>query len=401
VPPSSALPSAAPTIAPRSSAAALRTPPYAPGEVLVKFRAGTKSADKSAALAAMTVAPSASPPGSAATSGGAAASGVANSGGTTASVPPGPGAIRKWTFRRGAEHWRLPPGLSVEDAIARLRARPDVEYAEPNWVLTADRLPDDARFGELYAFRNTGQTGGVAGADISATRAWNITTGSRDVLVAVIDTGMDMAHPDLAENLFTNTAEIPGNGIDDDGNGFIDDVHGWDFANDDNDPFDDAGHGTHVSGTIGAVGDNGLGVVGINWHVSILPVKFLGADGSGFTSDALRAIDYATLMGAQVLNNSWGGGGNSAIMQDTIAAAETAGIVFVAAAGNEGQNIDEVPQFPAAYQLQNVIAVAATDADDNLAEFSNYGPGTVLLGAPGVAILSTVPGGDYGLKSGT
>ncbi|HYV86050.1 MAG TPA: S8 family serine peptidase, partial [Patescibacteria group bacterium] len=324
--------------------------------------------------------------------------------GTSAATPSpaaGLGAIRRWTYRSGAEHWRLPPGLSVEDAIARLRARKDVEYAEPNYVLTADRLPDDARFGELYAFRNTGQTGGVAGADISATRAWNIATGSKDVLVAVIDTGMDATHPDLAENLFTNTGEIPGNGIDDDGNGFVDDVHGWDFANDDNNPDDDAGHGTHVSGTIGAVGDNGLGVVGINWHVSILPVKFLGADGSGFSSDALRGIDYATLMGAQVLNASWGGGGFSAIMQDTIAAAETAGIVFVAAAGNEGEDIDESPQFPAAYELQNVIAVAATDDDDDLAEFSNFGSQHVLLGAPGVAILSTVPGGGYGLKSGT
>ena len=387
--PSPAPPAIAPTIAPKAPApaSARRTPPYAPGEVLVKFRAGTKNTDKSAALASMTVA-------------GAAASGAPPAG-ASASTSPGAGAVRKWTFRRGAEHWRLPPGLSVEDAIARLRARPDVEYAEPNWVLTADRLPDDARFGELYAFRNTGQTGGVAGADISATRAWNITTGSRSVLVAVIDTGMDMSHPDLAENLFTNTAEIPGNGIDDDGNGFVDDVHGWDFANDDNDPFDDAGHGTHVSGTIGAVGDNGLGVAGINWRVSILPVKFLGADGSGFSSDALRGIDYAMLMGAQVLNNSWGGGGFSDIMQDTIAAAETAGTVFVAAAGNEGQDIDDVPQFPASYQLPNVIAVAATDDDDDLADFSNWGPQGVLLGAPGVAILSTVPGGGYGLKSGT
>jgi subtilisin family serine protease/sugar lactone lactonase YvrE len=388
-----------------ATASVARTPPYAPGEVLVKFRAGTKNTDKSAALAAMTAsvnsaASSGAAVGGATTPGTAATPGAAASGASPATTP-GPGAVRKWTFRRGAEHWRLPPGLSVEEAVARLRARGDVEYAEPNWVLQADRMPDDARFGELYAFRNTGQTGGVAGADISATRAWNITTGSKDVLVAVIDTGMDMAHPDLAENLFTNAAEIPGNGIDDDGNGFVDDVHGWDFANDDNDPFDDAGHGTHVSGTIGAVGDNGLGVAGINWHVSIMPVKFLGADGSGFSSDALRGIDYAMLMGAQVLNNSWGGGGYSAIMQDTIAAAETGGIVFVVAAGNEQENIDEVPQFPAAYDLANVIAVSATDDDDDLAEFSNYGPQRVLLGAPGVAILSTVPGGGYGLKSGT
>jgi subtilisin family serine protease/DNA-binding beta-propeller fold protein YncE len=365
-------------------------PPHAPGEVLVKFRAGTKVSEKAAALGAMTAV-------------GVSSAGATTPGGPAATPSPaaGLGAVRRWTFRSGAEHWRLPPGLSVEDAIARLRERGDVEVAEPNYVLTADRLPDDARFGELYAFNNTGQTGGAAGADINATRAWNISTGSRGVIVAVIDTGIDATHPDLAANLFTNAGEIPGNGIDDDGNGYIDDVHGWDFANDDNNPDDDAGHGTHVSGTIGAVGDNGLGVAGINWHVTILPVKFLGADGSGFSSDALRGIDYATLMGAQVMNNSWGGGGYSAIMQDSIAAAETAGMVFVAAAGNAGQNIDEIPQFPASYVLPNVIAVAATDDEDGIPDFSNWGPQSVLLGAPGVSILSTVPGGGYGFKTGT
>ena len=338
--------------------------PFVPGEVLVKFKAGAGSALRAEALGRYN-------------------------------------AERRHVFRSGAEHWRLAPGETTEDAVARLRADPSVEYAEPNYVLHADRVPDDPRVGELWAFHNSGQTGGAAGADIDATRAWNIATGSRDVVVAVVDSGADTNHPDLAENIFTNPGEIPGNGIDDDGNGFVDDVHGWDFANDDNDPFDDASHGTHVSGTIGAVGANGLGVAGVNWRVSILPLKFLDAEGSGPTSNAILAIDYATQFGITAINASWGGGGFSFALQDSIAAAGSVGTLFVAAAGNDAIDIDGLPHYPASYALPNVIAVAATDDADGLAFFSNWGAKTVLLGAPGMDILSTVPGGGYETKRGT
>jgi subtilisin family serine protease/sugar lactone lactonase YvrE len=374
-----------PTIVPIRATPPAGLPPFAPGEVLVKFRAGTKAADKEAARAAM-VAVSA---GSGATPGGPTAGSAA------------PGAVKRWTFHSGAEHWRLPPGLSTEQAVARLAARADVEYAEPNYRVMADRLPDDPRLAEQYALHNTGQTGGVAGADIDALRAWNVATGDRVVVVGIIDSGIDAAHPDLAANLYTNPGEIPDNGLDDDGNGFVDDVHGWDFANDDNDPFDDAGHGTHVAGILGAATDNGTGVAGINWRVSILPMKFLGQDGSGYTADAVRAIDYSTIMGARVLNNSWGGGAYSRTLIDAIGAAGTAGILFVAAAGNDAEDGDLHPHFPASYALPNVIAVAATDSSDALAQFSNWGASSVLLGAPGVSILSTFPGGGYRSYSGT
>jgi subtilisin family serine protease len=337
---------------------------YAPGEILIKFHRGAKSAEVAALRGQMR-------------------------------------ATMRARFRSGAEHWRLPHGLTTEAALARLAGHPLVEYAEPNYILTADRLPDDPRLDEQYAWYNTGQTGGVPGADIDARRAWNITTGSRDVLVAVIDSGIDASHPDLAANVWTNPAEIPGNGIDDDGNGFVDDVHGWDFVNNDNDPSDDNGHGTHVTGTIGAVGNNGLGVVGVAWQVSLLPVKFLDQLGIGQVSDSIRAIDYAHMMGARVINGSWGGGSLSLALKDAIAAGVPEGVVFVAAAGNTEENLDVNAQYPASFDLPNLVSVAATDENDELAPFSNWGAKSVLLGAPGVLILSTLPGERYVLASGT
>jgi len=354
----------APTIAPPPAARPILSAPYAPGEILIKFRPGAKSTER-------------------------------------ATVRGQIGAATRARFRSGAEHWRLPPGLSTEAALARLARDPFVEYAEPNYILAADRLPDDPDLGRLHAFNNTGQLGGMPGADIDVLRAWNITTGSRDVIVAVIDTGVDAAHPDLAANMFTNGGEIAGNGVDDDGNGFVDDARGWDFVNNDNDPYDDNGHGTHVSGTIGAVGDNGIGLAGVAWRVALLPVKFLGSEGFGFSSDAIRSIDYAHQMGARVLNASWGGGAFSLALRDAIAAGAPEGVLFVAAAGNAAVDNDDLPQYPASYHLPNVVGVAATDESDALAPFSNWGGHTVLLGAPGVSILSTVPGGFYSVKKGT
>ncbi len=318
-----------------------------------------------------------------------------------ASVRAQVSATRLRGFLSGAEHWRLAPGLSVASALARLRGNPHVEYAEPNYLVQALLAPNDPRYPELYGLNNTGQTGGTPGADIDAERAWNVSTGSPSVLVAVIDTGIDYNHPDLAANIWTNPGEIPGNGIDDDGNGFIDDVHGWDFVNNDNDPFDDNGHGTHCAGTIGAVGDNGIGVAGVNWDVSLMAIKFLSAGGSGSTAGAVASIDYGTMMGVDIMSNSWGGGGFSQTLLDAITNAAAGDIVFVAAAGNSNSNNDVSPHYPSNYNVPNVIAVAATDHNDGKASFSSFGATTVDLGAPGVNILSTLPGNSYGLLSGT
>ena len=283
----------------------------------------------------------------------------------------------------------------------------DIVSFSRNGTTTPSTVPNDPSFSQLYALHNTGQTGGTIGADIDATAAWDVTTGSQAVVVGVIDTGIDYTHPDLAANIWTNPGEIAGNGIDDDANGFVDDVHGYDFANNDGDPMDDHGHGTHVSGTIGAVGGNGTGVTGVSWNVSLMALKFLDASGSGWDSDAIRAINYATMMrtaydvNVRVTNSSWGGGSYDAGLLDAINAGGAAGIMFVAAAGNSGQNADTSPSYPAAYNSPAIVSVAATDSTDSLAWFSNYGPTSVDVAAPGVNIISTLPGNRYGMLSGT
>ncbi len=276
-----------------------------------------------------------------------------------------------------------------------------VALAEPDYIAHAIATPNDPSFTQLYGLHNTGQTGGVADADINAPEAWAITTGSRTVRVGVIDTGIDHTHPDLAANMWTNPGEIAGNNIDDDGNGYVDDVRGWDFVNDDNNPMDDNRHGTHVAGTIGGVGGNSLGVVGVNWQVSLVGLKFLSGSGSGTHSDAVEAVAYATTLGLELTSNSWGGGGYSQALYDAIADANTAGRLFIAAAGNSSRNTDTSPNYPSGYNLPNIIAVAATDHADQLAYFSNYGASTVDLAAPGVNTLSTTPGGTYQSLSGT
>ena len=267
-------------------------------------------------------------------------------------------------------------------------------------------IPNDVQFGDMWPLDNTGQTGGAADADIDAPAAWEVTHGSSSMVVAVIDTGVDYAHPDLAGNMWVNVDEVAGDGIDNDGNGFVDDVHGYDFINGDGDPMDDQGHGTHVAGTIGAVGNNGLGVTGINWDVQIMALKFLGADGSGSGSDAIEAIRYAVDNGAVISNNSWGGDPYSQAMHDAIAEARDQQHIFVAAAGNGnafgvGIDNDATPFYPSGYDLDNVISVAAVDHNDDLGSFSNFGATSVDLAAPGVNILSTTMGGGYGLNTGT
>ena len=295
------------------------------------------------------------------------------------------------------------PGPDAVDRAVEAfnRETETVEFAEPDYILYGGRSPNDPRYNELWGLHNLGQTGGTPDSDIDAPEAWDISTGSSLVRVGVIDTGVDYTHPDLAANIWINPGETPGNGLDDDGNGFIDDVRGWDFANDDNDPMDDNDHGTHVAGSIGAVGNNAAGVTGVCWTVGIVPIKFLGGSGGGATSDAVDSVTYATTLGVDLTNNSWGGYGASQALQNAIAAANSAGILFVAAAGNDGINTDFFPHYPSAYPVSNIISVAATDSRDLLASFSNFGNSSVHLAAPGVSILSTTRAGAYRSMSGT
>ncbi len=296
---------------------------------------------------------------------------------------------------------------SVGEIVAELNAMDSVDYAEPDFVLHLYNTPGDPSFGLLWGLENTGQSGGISGADIGAPRAWGITTGSSEMVVGVTDTGVDYTHEDLAANIWTNPGEIPGNGIDDDNNGYVDDIHGINAITGSGDPMDDEGHGTHVAGTIGAVGDNGVGVTGVNWNVKMMALKFLDASGGGYTSDAIECLDYVLMMknnhgvNIRLTNNSWGGGGYSRALYEAIDAAGKAGMLFMAAAGNSSTNNDAAPSYPASYELDNIISVASVNNRDGLSSFSSYGKKSVDLGAPGSNILSTLPGNAYGFYSGT
>ena len=306
----------------------------------------------------------------------------------------------------------LPRGLGVAEAVRAYEADPAVEYAEPNFRLFPAATPNDPYYaGNLWGLNNTGQTiagrAGTPDADIDAPEAWDTTTGSQGTVVAVIDEGIDVNHPDLRGNVWANPGEVAGNRVDDDGNGYVDDVNGYDFANDDASVYDGTAddHGTHVAGTIAAVGNNGVGVTGVSWRAQLASLKFLGATG-GTTLDAIEAVNYAVAEGIGISNNSWGGGGYSQGLRDAIARADARGHVFIAAAGNggsdrRGDNNDSRPHYPSSYDVPNVVAVAATDNRDALASFSNYGVRSVDLAAPGVDIASTLPGNSYGYYSGT
>ena len=299
-------------------------------------------------------------------------------------------------------------GVNYADLRTSLSGLPGFRYLEPDFTINIDSTTsNDPRFPDLFGMNNVGQTGGVLDADIDAPEAWDLTIGSHNNVVGVIDTGIDYNHPDLVGNVWTNPGEIAGDGIDNDTNGYVDDLHGYDFVNGDGDPLDDNGHGTHVSGTIGANGNNTLGVVGVNWQVQIMALKFLNASGSGAISAAISALNYATMMhnsygvNIRLTSNSWGGGAFSQAMSDAIAASGNAGMLFVAAAGNSASDNDTTVSYPAGYDLPNVISVAATDQNDVLASFSSYGATTVDLAAPGVNILSTTRNNTYGSMSGT
>ena len=301
---------------------------------------------------------------------------------------------RRLPLVRGLELVRTAKGADVDEVVKALENEPGVIYAEPDSVRRVAATPNDPRFADLWGLHNIGQRvnglPGVADIDLDAAEAWDIVTGGA-VRVAVIDTGIAFGHPDLAPNIFLNPGESgqgrESNGIDDDGNGYVDDYRGWDFVNNDNSPDDDAGHGTHVSGTIAARGNNGIGTTGVAWNASVLPIKAGAADGSFAVSDAIAAYGYAAKMGARIANVSFGGYGASLAEQEAIRAAGN--VLFVAAAGNEGNNNDGLDRsYPCSYPLENVVCVGAVNPDGSLAGFSNYGTQNVDLVAPGRSILS-------------
>jgi subtilisin family serine protease len=339
---------------------------YDPLSVLVKFAAGTKDRDIERAMKSVD------------------------------------GTVRRqYDIVPGLVH--LEVGTSVERAIAMLAANPAVEYVEPDWVHRVDAVPNDSQFGNLWGMRNIGQTvnsdPGVSGADSRAHLAWDTYTGDANFVIAVIDDGTNNTHPDLAANMWSNPGEVAGNGLDDDGNGLVDDTWGWDFYQGDSSPYNTK-HGTHTAGTVGAVGNNGTGVAGVMWRCKLMALRFLGPNG-GYTSDAISCVQYLTQKQVKVSNNSWGGGGFSQGLYDAIAASRNVGHLFVAAAGNSGINSDSSPAYPGAYNLDNIINVAATDNNDGRASFSNYGASTVDIGAPGVNILSTYGTSGYSYLNGT
>jgi subtilisin family serine protease len=347
---------------PESSSGSKRgiTAKYVPGEVLVKFKAGTAAS-------------------------------------TTHGIHKALGATKIKEIKHiRVQRVKLPHNMNVEGAVKYYRQEPDVEYAEPNYIIKKTVIPNDTGFTNLWGLNNTGQTGGAIDADIDAPEAWNITTGSSNVVLAVIDSGVAYNHPDLAGNIWTNNDEVTGNGIDDDGNGYVDDIYGWDFIDSDGYPVDLNSHGTHVAGTIAAMGNNGVGTAGVMWSAKIMAIRFLGVSGWGNTANAAEAIMYAADNGARIINASWGEYDYSSTLYNAIDYARTKDVLFVAAAGNENNDNDIHPFYPASYDLPNIISVAATDYNDNLASFSNYGKNSVDLGAPGVDIYSSIPVFTYG-----
>jgi hypothetical protein len=306
-------------------------------------------------------------------------------------------------------HLSLKPGNDLAEVVAELNQDPNVEYAEPNFLLgkfSTEQSPQRLSAADVEVMANaSGSNMVMTSAAIHLEEAWSqgSSPSGPEVVVAVIDTGLDINHSVFSSTgaVWTNSAEIPGNGVDDDGNGYIDDIHGWNFYANTNNPYDDDGHGTHVSGIILGVTQNIIGSGLPAARIRIMPLKFLDGSGSGTTTDAIRAIYYAVNNGAKILNNSWGGGNYSSALHEAIAYAYTHEVFFPAAAGNAGGNNDSQPMYPANYSVPNVMSVAATNSWDYLASFSNFGSHSVHMGSPGVSILSTFPGNTFGYSSGT
>jgi len=297
---------------------------------------------------------------------------------------------------------------TAESVAAQYRALPEVEYAEAVFEISADAfepvMPSDPRFSEQWALANDGSRGGTKGADISATLAWSVTRGSDKVVVAVLDSGVDYTHSDLASNMWIRSDDVAP--YEDKDLGTIQDLHGYNAVENSADPMDDNGHGTHCAGIIGAEGGNDIGITGVNWKVQIMPLKFMNAGGYGTTKDAIEAINYVidrkkAGVNVRVISASWGSTQKSRALEDVIRKAYEAGILFVAAAGNANTNNDRTPHYPSSYNVPSVVSVAALDRNDQLASFSNYGIKSVAIAAPGVDILSTWLGDEYEEKSGT
>jgi subtilisin family serine protease len=318
----------------------------------------------------------------------------------------GVSVLQKFPAIGNLEILKLPAGSSADTLLAAYERSGLVQYAERDHVVHALLNPNDYEFvnGDLWHLKNNGQFGGVVDADIDATDAWDTLTSASNIVVAVLDSGIHTTHQDLAPNLWRNPGEIPGNGVDDDGNGYVDDVFGINTLATNGVPEDDFGHGSHVAGILGAVGNNNVGVAGICWRVQIMACKFLDVHGNGSVSDAVKCIDYARTNGANIINLSWGDPSfASQALYDAIDSARAAGIIVVCACGNSGANNDATPLYPASYNLDNIIAVAATTRSDTLANFSCYGATSVDLGAPGQEVVSCWTGSDnnYTVYSGT
>jgi RHS repeat-associated protein len=332
------------------------SPPIREGELLVRFRPGVLDHDKDTIIATH-------------------------------------GARRKKQLEgdSGVEKLELRAGRDLPTAALELLLNPQVEFAEPNFLIAKDELsPNDARFNEQWALRNTGQNGGQFGSDINASSAWTTTTGSKATVIAVIDSGIDFTHPDLVNNQWNNPAPSD-----------REDLHGWDFVADSAEIKDEQGHGTAVAGIIAAEGNNSLGVTGVMWRASLMSLRVLDNTGTGDTAAAVEAIDYAVAHGAQVINLSWGTSGESVALKDAITRANRRNVVVVCSAGNGSRDLDASPYYPASFALPNLISVAASDNTDQLASWSNWGARNVSVAAPGTNILTTQMGGGYWNVSGT
>lgn len=297
--------------------------------------------------------------------------------------------LKEFREIKGLQLVRIPENISLTDAIEIYLQNENVIYAESNYLYKQQTIPNDTGYSYQWGLQR-----------INAPLGWDISTGSANVIIAIVDSGIDTNHPDIKYNLWINKGEIPENKIDDDNNGYIDDVYGWNFENKNNNVTDDNGHGTHVAGIIAASGNNTLGVSGVMWNATLMPLKFLDDKGEGYISDAVSAISYATKMGAFIINCSWGGPTYSKALKDII---EASSALVVCAAGNElnSENIEINPNYPASYDSNNLICVAAVDKEDKLCYFSNYGINSVDVAAPGSSILSTLPGSKYGYMQGT